>query len=359
MKRKVCLIGQFPPPIHGLSIALERIRLSKEVNNKYHIEYVDIKENSEFLNHLKKINKIEADLYYFTISQTIAGNIRDMIILSIVLRKKKKVIIHYHGGYYKQLFNKMNILQKKINQNLLSKIDSMIVLSEGLKIIFSDVIKDEKIRICENFIEDSSLIDEYQFNKKMKNSMEKEHIDVLYLSNFIKSKGYLDVLESSMQLKGENIVFHFAGAFFSDDEKNAFFMFLEKNELENVVVYHGVVNGEAKQNLLQKCDVFILPTYYPKEGQPISIIEAMGNGLTVVTTNHAGIPDIVKDSNGFIVNPQSHSEITKSIKVISNNRSIIPKIGNHNRRIVLDKYKENDYIERLIKIFGEVLNNES
>lgn len=42
-------------------------------------------------------------------------------------------------------------------------------------------------------------------------------------------------------------------------------------------------------------------TRYPNEGQPISILEAMGNGMMIVTTDHAGIPDIVEDGvNGII-----------------------------------------------------------
>lgn len=47
---------------------------------------------------------------------------------------------------------------------------------------------------------------------------------------------------------------------------------------------------------------FALPTRYPNEGQPISILEAMGNGMFIITTDHAGIPDIVEDGvNGIVM----------------------------------------------------------
>ena len=40
-------------------------------------------------------------------------------------------------------------------------------------------------------------------------------------------------------------------------------------------------------------DIFALLTKYPKEGQPISILEAMGNGMYVVSTDYSGIIDII------------------------------------------------------------------
>ncbi len=48
-----------------------------------------------------------------------------------------------------------------------------------------------------------------------------------------------------------------------------------------------------KRKLLKECYIFALPTRYRNEGQPISILEAMGNGMFIITTDHAGIPDIV------------------------------------------------------------------
>ena len=40
----------------------------------------------------------------------------------------------------------------------------------------------------------------------------------------------------------------------------------------------------------------MLLTTHKDEGQPISIIEAIANGLLVVTTNRGGILDIVDDT---------------------------------------------------------------
>ncbi|MEM5016266.1 glycosyltransferase family 4 protein [Metabacillus indicus] len=354
--KKICIVGQFPPPVHGLSAALQTILDSEHMNRKYEIKSIDIKENKKILKHLWEISKNNSDLYYFTISQSIFGNLRDMAILKILLNKNKKVIIHYHGGYYKELYNKMSGFQKRINKILLSKINIMIALGESLRNLFVDVIDISKVKVCENYVEDSSLIEDNLYDKKVASVREKVNLEVLYLSNFIKTKGYMDVLEAAKHFKNEKILFHFAGTFFSKQDEDEFLKFVEQNELQNVVNYHGVVRGEQKKSILMTSDVFVLPTYYPNEGQPISIIEAMGNGLTIITTNHAGIPDIVNSNNGYIIKSKSPEEIVDSLNELLLNREMLINFSNINRNLALNKFKEIHYIRRLEKIFDEVLS---
>ncbi len=46
----------------------------------------------------------------------------------------------------------------------------------------------------------------------------------------------------------------------------------------------------------------ILPTAYPWEGQPLSIIEALAHGIPVLSTSFRGIPEQVIDGfNGYMV----------------------------------------------------------
>lgn len=354
-KKKILIIGQFPPPVHGLSVALQTIIQSVYMNDKYFLQYMDIKDNKKFFKHLREISKQEADLYYFTISQSLFGNIRDMLILKLLLSKKKKVIIHYHGGYFKVLYGKMNVLQKKINKSLISKIDTMIALSDGLKSLFIDVISLNKVKVCENYVADSSIGAENEFIAKIESLVEKSRLDVLYLSNFIKTKGYMDVLKAAVNLKDKPVSFHFAGAFFNEEDKKEFFRFIDENNLHESVEYHGIVGGKQKKQLLMKADVFTLPTYYPNEGQPISIIEAMGNGLTIITTKHAGIPDIVSKDNGYLVSAESPEEIGNCLTQLVGNKEQLVTFAITNRNIVKEKFKEEHYIQRLDIIFGEVL----
>ncbi len=186
-----------------------------------------------------------------------------LIILLISLIKRKKVIIHYHGGYYKKLYQQFNLFQKKINNKLLlNKVEKIIVLSENLSDLFEDVVSKNKIVVCENCIQDRLLPSEQEFNAAIKSNEKSTHLNVLYLSNFIKSKGYLNVLEAAKKLKNEKINFYFAGKFFMmKKKKKLFLMKFKKNKLSNVIYYDGIY-GEDKKKYIYFKQIFLYYLLY-------------------------------------------------------------------------------------------------
>ncbi len=66
----------------------------------------------------------------------------------------------------------------------------------------------------------------------------------------------------------------------------------------------GEIIGKDKDEQYRWADVFVYPTQYPPEGQPLVLLEALGAGLPVLATRWAGIPDTVKDNHeGLLVEP--------------------------------------------------------
>ena len=357
-KKKICFIAQFPPPIHGLSKAVDTL-YNSSLKQEFDFEKVNITNNKKFFINLVKILKSNADLFYFTISQTKGGNLRDLIILKLLEKQHKKCIIHLHGGYYRQLVdNDLPRWQKNANYKAIKKLYGAIVLGESLKYIFEGMIDEKKIFVVPNCVDDEYLMTEKEFNEKLNNIDNKSVKDVLYLSNFIKEKGYEYVLELAKLAKEEydksgfkKFHFHFAGKFFNENDKKDFFDYIENNKLNDFVTYYGIVTGNEKKELLKKCDIFVLLTTYPKEGQPISILEAMGNGMAIVTTNHAGIPDILQYNKYNII-------IDKNM--INKNDLFIKIIKLEYKECLIENYKtsksflQENYISNIKKIFKEL-----
>ena len=130
---------------------------------------------------------------------------------------------------------------------------------------------------------------------------------------------------------------------------------LSENSLDAYVTYHGIVDGEKKRDLLKLCDFFALPTRYPNEGQPISILEAMGSGMFVITTDHAGIPDIVENGVNGIVIPKDSLDVEQCFRMLSAfSREELRSNMQHNRIIAMEKYTQRKYIENLGSIFGKI-----
>ena len=359
-KKKICFIAQFPPPIHGLSKAVETLYTS-ELSKEFEFEKIDITNNKKFVRNLVKIGKSKADLFYFTISQTKGGNLRDLIVFKLLELQGKKCLIHLHGGYYRQLVdNDMGSWLRKANYKAVSKLAGAIVLGPSLKPIFQGMIDEEKIFTVPNCVDDEYLMSDEEFEEKIRTLPDRKVKHVLYLSNFIKSKGYPEVLEMAKLEKervdaGEEKQFHFdfAGKFFEKSEEDFFWNYIKENDIEEFITFHGVVSGDKKRELLKKCDVFVLLTRYPKEGQPISILEAMGNGMVIVTTDHAGIPDIVKDQEeGLIFQPLpiiNASDVLHGLELIN-----YVTCMENGRKAVKTEYKEMNYINSLSRVFKGV-----
>lgn len=361
-KRKICFIAQFPPPIHGLSKAVETLynsELNLQINSAGDFEFqkIDITNNKNFLKNLVEIAKSKADLFYFTISQTKGGNLRDLVILKLLEIRNKKCVIHLHGGYYRQLIdNDISNWQCKANYNAIRKLAGVIVLSESLKKIFAGMINDKKIFVVENCVDDQYLLTNQEMEEKLVALESKKVLRVLWLSNFIRSKGYPIVLEMAKAEKeridtgGEKrLHFDFAGKFFEDSEKEYFESYVKENRLEEYITYHGIVDGEKKRELLKECYIFALPTRYPNEGQPISILEAMGNGMFIITTNHAGIPDIVKNGvNGIVVKDEEENNLVQKWCEIDMNQ--LTNIIKKNREYCIKCFSEKNYIQKMRRI---------
>lgn len=361
---KVCFIAQFPPPIHGLSKAVDTLynsELNRSVSpyGEFEFEKVDITNNKNILKNLRLISKSKADMFYFTISQTKGGNLRDLVILGLLRLHHKKCLIHLHGGYYRTLVdNDMSSWQRKANYKAVKKLSGVIVLSDSLKKIFKGMIEDEKIHVVENCVDDQYLLTDDEINEKLDGLKTKKVIHILWLSNFIRSKGYPIVLELA-KLERERVAdgdekrfhFDFAGRFFESSEKEYFENYVKQHGLEDYITYHGVVGGEYKRNLLKLCDIFILPTRYPNEGQPISILEAMGNAMFVVTTDHAGISDIVDNGvNGIVI---SGEVITDSMydELIKLSNGFLSNVCLNNREYCKRKYTEKNYLQAMREVF--------
>ena len=102
---------------------------------------------------------------------------------------------------------------------------------------------------------------------------------------------------------------------------------------------------------MKLCDVFVLLTRYPNEGQPISILEAMGNGMVVITTDHAGIPDIVEDGvNGFLCRSKDENIVVEANAIL--NHVSCEKIGRNGRERVVEQYLQSRYIANMKQVFA-------
>lgn len=302
---------------------------------------------------------------YLQISQGSYGFYRDLVFINLGKIFKKQIIIHLHGGGFDHFYMKSSSIQQFLIRCTYSKVDKAIVLSEYYKKIFQNVgIEDSKIAVVYNGVEvpEKYRIIDKKFNKEY---------NLIYLSNLIESKGYFDVLEFFQLLikdGNSNYTLHFCGEFkdSADDKrfKNSrearycFFDFIKKNNLQDKVFFHGIVDYEKKWRILSESHFFLLPTKYCNEGQPMSLIEAMQMGVIPLVTDFRAIKYMVKDGfNGHFVpygNPKSLFACFKNIDL--NSLSEISKNAIISAR---EKYDLNVHKNAIIDLLNIPINSDA
>lgn len=364
--KKILLLGPFPvgdKGLNGQTIAnqtlYEGLLLSynvRKINTLKSLEFANKEEQGKFK--LKKFLKIffslleevfhilftKYDVIYMTPGQSFLGFMRFSPYMICSFIKKVPCYIHIHGGSFRRMYDKQSNFKRKILSFFIERMTGIIILGESLKNMFEGLIKDSKIFVCENGVQDEIVATEQEIEEKIKRIKNSSKRKVLYLSNLMKEKGILDLLKASEELSEEEFEFNLAGAI-EPNIKDRIDEYLKK--YPNKIIYHGIVSGKEKKKLFLENDIFILPTYYENEGQPISILEAYATGCFVVTTNQGGIKDIFKEKiNGRYCKIKDE----KSIKNILMEESEINEYLLKNYNLIDKKYSKKKFITKMRKI---------
>ena len=150
-------------------------------------------------------------------------------------------------------------------------------------------------------------------------------------------------------LKKKKIKFKFFMAGKGPEEK----LFIQKfNDLLGTdFEFKGVVSGDQKTELLKKCNVFLLPSFY--EGLPMALIESMSFGLVPVTTNVGSIKNVIENGiNGIIVSTHSSEEIAFAIEKLSKDKECLELLSKNARQFIFRNFNPEVYIARLNEIYS-------
>ncbi|PQJ73304.1 glycosyltransferase family 4 protein [Polaribacter butkevichii] len=86
----------------------------------------------------------------------------------------------------------------------------------------------------------------------------------------------------------------------------------QKYNLEDSVEFTGVLTKEDWHKKAKEYDIFINTTNF--DNTPISVIEAMALGLTIVSTNVGGMPYLIDNKvDGLLVDKENVGQMTKAI----------------------------------------------
>lgn len=368
-KKTIIYLAPLPPPYMGPSIATQIILNSRFVNefNVLHIDTAD----KRSLNNLARIDVTNillalkhyfllfiklvfhnADLVYIPVCQTSIGFLRDVPFIGISKLFRKKVVFHLRGGYFREFFDSSNEIMKFIVRQTLKRVDRMIVLGDSLKTIFKGLIPEEKLSVVPNGLN-------ILFNTRTNKNLAKNPLKILFLSNFIETKGYWDILYSIKKVIRSNkrIEYVFAGSWRCEKQKLECEDFVKKESIGDYVEFVGAVIGAEKLRVLKEAEIFVFPTYYPFEGHPWVIVEAMAAGLPIITTDQGCIKDSVIDGeNGFIIPKKTPDALAEKVNYLIKNPRIRGEMGRKSRQFYEANFTKEHFVQRMIDAMNHTLH---
>jgi L-malate glycosyltransferase len=125
--------------------------------------------------------------------------------------------------------------------------------------------------------------------------------------------------------------------------------------LHSYAHFWGSQNDPATiQKIYAGADVLILTSVF--EGFPMVAMEAMAQGLTIVSTAVGDIPYHIKDEeNGFLIHEKDEEAIVEKgaaiLSNLSNNRSVLEAIGQRNKNYAFERFGIEAFNKNYLRLF--------
>ena len=304
---------------------------------------------------------------YLSAAQNWMGFLRDSLFILMAAAGRQRIVIHVHGGNYDGFYYSLGPLRRYVVRAVLRRVHRILVLGRALSGMFDfePSLRKRTVVLFNGLPYDR---EETPGEPKRLPAALQGRPRLLFLSNLIVSKGYLQVLEALrilVQDKGVDAECHFCGSFvlasdmcpYSSPEaaEADFRARIEGAGLDKHAFWHGPVDGEEKLRFLRESHFFLLPTCYRYEAQPISIIEALAFGLIVISTPFRTIPEMVEEGRAAHLIPFDQPE---GIARVIESYTREPARFNAMSRASIDRYRQaftkERHLDRLIPlVLGE------
>lgn len=130
--------------------------------------------------------------------------------------------------------------------------------------------------------------------------------------------------------------------------------------LKRHVEFKGALSHHEVAKELGKAHIFCLPSRKDRtgnqEGIPNAIKEAMACGLPVVSTRHAGIPELIEDGvTGHLVEERDVSGLAQALKWLLHRPDTWRSLGLHARMKIEAEFNRHVQTEKLERLFDQVI----
>lgn len=338
---KICMVGHFPPHLGGISsytylLSRELVNRGDEVcvltyphENIDDIENipvftaptVDIKGIRGFLFSISATFKLLRMVRKYKIDLIHAHYVMPPGLIAVIcsMFSGAKTAITIHGSDIFVLARKP--ILKSIIKFILKRSDYVFVVSDSLK---ENVLK-LGIEVLENKLSVTyNAVDVERFRPDQTSTFKEEiHIGpqksvVLFVGNLVWQKGVEYLIRAKEFLNVDAEIVIVGDGPLLEELKGI----VEFEKMEGIT-FTGARNDV--ENIMPAADVVVVPSVSESFG--IVVLEAMASGKPVVATKVGGIPEVVNEKTGILVNPEDPVGLAEAVDKILQDKELKDKMG--------------------------------
>jgi glycosyltransferase involved in cell wall biosynthesis len=298
MTRCVSFVGPLPPPVNGFSsvcgMMLERLRTRMPVevfNRAPKLRTRVFGALQQLVNSTRLFGMClgRREMVLYLALSGGRGQLVDLIYVLISKLFRRPIFVHHHSFVY---INSPSWLNRCLFA--LVRDEAHIVLSPNMGESLTRVygLNPAAVRVVSN-----AAFYDADDDRAFAPGDDSAPLQLGFLSNITFEKGIVEffgILEN-LQRRGVKYKAHIAGPV-APDARQAFDKLLEA---AHDVEYLGAVYGAQKEQFYRQLDVFVFPTNYVNEAEPLVIYEAMRQGVHVIACDRGSIAEMLRNGAGF------------------------------------------------------------
>lgn len=324
----IILLAPLPPPIGGIAnwtvsilsqsnayninIMVLNTAVEKRVTEGQSIldrSFVAGKKLLCIIHRLKKILRDECiDVVHITTSGGL-GSIRSLMCQKYLNKKGIPNILHIHNGRYPDTYQSGGWKLKLLNRSIIKATQVITIDKSSLQLI-SKINKNTVYIPNPIDIKSITAVCNYRNIEKKK--------EVLFVGWVIKTKGIEELLKSWKELEDD-----FPGWILKiyGPSQESYLSYLQTNYSLRNVLFMGEVQHNAIIEAMAQSSIFVLPSY--TEGSPNVVLEAMATGNAIIATKVGGIPDMLDDQSGILIDRECVDDISVNLRHLMCNPDVV------------------------------------
>ncbi|MDG4718174.1 MULTISPECIES: glycosyltransferase family 4 protein [Thalassospira] len=236
------------------------------------------------------------------------------------------------------------------------------VFAKQTVVLLGEILRPEITGLDCNVVIIANCLDEDAFAAPINPDWQPETpLRILWLSNLFRAKGLETLLAACQRLKDLGFAFDLTIAGAEGD--------IRKAELEALITgyginsntrYIGAVRAEDRRKLFDQSDLFVFPTNYTNEAQPLVVLEAMAAGVPVITTSIATLPEFVlPDQTGWLCPPNDPDKLALTMIEATRHPANTNKLRHQARLMCETRFAHARFTDEIGKTVSAVLTQSS